>query len=863
MAIRAKIEVDNSELRKGLKDSEKSASASMKKIANTSKEASGGIGSIISSIKRAGVNIAIVTGFIAVFVKGITSAINFIIKFTSKLDNIAKSAKALNLTTNAFQALDFAGRRAGIGIESIQKIITKVTQNMVKAADGTKDTIDAFSELGISWSELEKQSPEVQLTAIVQAAKQITDLSKRNKILFQLFDRRDVQTINKMINGDFSKLVANAKNMGVIISENDLRMAEAVSDSLSTASQQFTNMVSQWEIIKKAQQTIKEIADTVGKSLNESNGKLADEYKGMFIGIGNAAEELEAKLKQNDKARYDRIEKEIALAAKLAANREITKLENSNLDDPSVQVKLSEEQKEAIRRQQLAIERQKRWFAEVSKVDPRFDANDKNTWVQEKGSLTGDMFDKEKVKADMVNAAIKRITLALDEKRKKHEENLRLLDKQLTAEELIAKIQNDAGSELNDEQKAKVKKALYEYEIQRNKEIIGTIEKQTATLEAEHAIQLALLDGDTKRAEKLKALLKLKEEGVNVTEEEYDANEKNLRQVEREYNKKKAELQKYQGGYDEIKDAEAAIPALEKKLAEYEKIREKLKEDLKKDNNEDETDILTVKLQKTTELINSLQQQLNEKRNLLETDRIKKDKEAYEALEKQVTELEARLGKLKAVQAAQQQVDTTDKQAEEIKQKNLDNHVKDLERENQITQAELQGDLERANTLRMLNELKQLGINIDEEELEKNREKYDALLKQRDLQRELNLQKNFKDQGNSLLTQAMKRAGFAKEAARLEALQNAERIKGAKLTDEEIKKVEKMVDLQFRLNEFGKLDLSRFDTKTNELTARGGFATGALTTDKDTINTEIRNYAKRQADLLSEIKDEIKNGGLI
>ena len=32
---------------------------------------------------------------------------------------------------------------------------------------------------------------------------------------------------------------------------------------------------------------------------------------------------------------------------------------------------------------------------------------------------------------------------------------------------------------------------------------------------------------------------------------------------------------------------------------------------------------------------------------------------------------------------------------------------------------------------------------------------------------------------------------------------------------------------------------------------------------KDKINSEIRNYAKRQADLLNEIKEEIKNGGLI
>jgi len=40
-----------------------------------------------------------------------------------------------------------------------------------------------------------------------------------------------------------------------------------------------------------------------------------------------------------------------------------------------------------------------------------------------------------------------------------------------------------------------------------------------------------------------------------------------------------------------------------------------------------------------------------------------------------------------------------------------------------------------------------------------------------------------------------------------------------------------------------KLNLSNLDIRTNELTARGGFQTGAVTADLGVINSQIRDYA--------------------
>ena len=50
-------------------------------------------------------------------------------------------------------------------------------------------------------------------------------------------------------------------------------------------------------------------------------------------------------------------------------------------------------------------------YKEVSYRDARFDPNDRNTWTQRKRNPDNQaVFDKEKVKADQVKAAVARIT---------------------------------------------------------------------------------------------------------------------------------------------------------------------------------------------------------------------------------------------------------------------------------------------------------------------------------------------------------------------------------------------------------------------------------------------------------------------
>lgn len=185
---------------------------------------------------------------------------------------------------------------------------------------------------------------------------------------------------------------------------------------------------------------------------------------------------------------------------------------------------------------------------------------------------------------------------------------------------------------------------------------------------------------------------------------------------------------------------------------------------------------------------------------------------------------------------------------------------KAIQNEIDIAKLKVSGLNKEAEELQLINELKAKGIDIDNDEIS-------AILAKRkelqNLQGNVDLQKDFKSQGEKMQVQAMKTAGFAKEAAQLEALRNAEKVKGSKLFKDEIEQVKKLSDLQFGL------DNSRVNasfgqgTMTNELASRGGFAASVVADTKRDVNSQILTVQKAQEAILKQITAELKKIGVI
>lgn len=201
---------------------------------------------------------------------------------------------------------------------------------------------------------------------------------------------------------------------------------------------------------------------------------------------------------------------------------------------------------------------------------------------------------------------------------------------------------------------------------------------------------------------------------------------------------------------------------------------------------------------------------------------------------------------------------------EKERKKYIDDMVSALDNESSILSLRLKGLDEEAAKLELINQLKSKGIELSNEDLQKIIDKKKAL-------GGLKLQDYFQNQNESLDIQEKKANGQGKEALRLEVLRNAEKIKGGKLTEEEIKNAERLADRQWKLqNRSGKSESNGYKQTlnirgelTNDLARRGGFTSSVVSDPMRSINQQLLQIQKSQNNILSNINGKMDSIGVI
>ena len=201
---------------------------------------------------------------------------------------------------------------------------------------------------------------------------------------------------------------------------------------------------------------------------------------------------------------------------------------------------------------------------------------------------------------------------------------------------------------------------------------------------------------------------------------------------------------------------------------------------------------------------------------------------------------------------------------EKERKQHIDDILLSLENESDILSLRLNGLDDEAEELELINQLKSKGVELSNEDLR-------IIINKKKALNSLKLRDYFQNENKSLDIQGMRENGELREALRLEVLRNAEKIKGGKLTKEELKNVERLADRQFELqNRSGKNELNGYKQTlnvrgelTNELARRGGFTSSVVSDPMWTINQQLLQVQKYQNNILSSIRDDIKNVGVI
>ena len=201
---------------------------------------------------------------------------------------------------------------------------------------------------------------------------------------------------------------------------------------------------------------------------------------------------------------------------------------------------------------------------------------------------------------------------------------------------------------------------------------------------------------------------------------------------------------------------------------------------------------------------------------------------------------------------------------EKERKQHIDDILLSLENESDILSLRINGLDDEAEELELINQLKSKGVELSNEDLR-------IIINKKKALNSLKLRDYFQNENKSLDIQGMRENGELKEALRLEVLRNAEKIKGGKLTKEELKNVERLADRQFELqNRSGKGEENSYKQTlnvrgelTNELARRGGFTSSVVSDPMWTINQQLLQVQKYQNNILSSIRDDIKNVGVI
>lgn len=152
-------------------------------------------------------------------------------------DAIDKGSQKLGLSSDAYQEWDFILQHSGSSIDALKTPLIKLS----KAAE---DGSDAFRWLGMSQEEVSNMSREDLFAETITALQNIQDENERSRIATELFGKGAAE-LGPLLNtsaDDIDAMKKQAHDLGIVMSEEDVKASAAFQDSLQNMTQSFTGL---------------------------------------------------------------------------------------------------------------------------------------------------------------------------------------------------------------------------------------------------------------------------------------------------------------------------------------------------------------------------------------------------------------------------------------------------------------------------------------------------------------------------------------------------------------------------------------------------------------------------------------------
>ena len=216
-----------------------------------------------------------------------------------RVETLGNTADKLGVSFEFIQTLEEAGRRSGVGIETVSTAFGKLQKTLAGADEESKAATDALSKLGVSFSDLESLSPEEQIRLIGEKLKGIDDPARRTAAAMAIFGKSGADLLPFFNN--LAPAAADVERLGAALTQIDRGRIDAFGaglDALAVASQGLGQQLllpfvglgegiaqGAAEFIGGVNQIVSVIADILGPELNT----LGNLFNLIGIAVGETA----------------------------------------------------------------------------------------------------------------------------------------------------------------------------------------------------------------------------------------------------------------------------------------------------------------------------------------------------------------------------------------------------------------------------------------------------------------------------------------------------------------------------------------------------------------------------------------------
>lgn len=198
--------------------------------------------STFNDIKREAADVAAKLGVIAVAAAAAFAALTKA-SFDS-IDQLAKTADRLDVSTEALRTLQVAADLAGVSQELLTKSLQKQQKALVDASDGLVTAERAFARLGLNVQALIEMPADQQFTAIADALASVDNVTRRNALAMEIWGAKAAQMINFIEGGTagIGELRDLLDDLNVTVSRFDASKIEQANDSVAVAKLAFEGL---------------------------------------------------------------------------------------------------------------------------------------------------------------------------------------------------------------------------------------------------------------------------------------------------------------------------------------------------------------------------------------------------------------------------------------------------------------------------------------------------------------------------------------------------------------------------------------------------------------------------------------------